>query len=171
MLVVSNTSPLRYLVEVEAVHVLPKLYSHVMTTPLVMAELCQGHFPDVVRRWAEHPPAWLQIESATLLRFQDRLDDGEASAVSLACERRASLVLIDERPGRKAARSAGIEPRGTLGILARAGADGHLDFAAALHALTTRTKFRSTPDLIADAKRQYEILCRDLLGESHGETI
>ncbi|MGA2233718.1 MAG: DUF3368 domain-containing protein [Tepidisphaeraceae bacterium] len=167
MLVVSNTSPLRYLVEVEAVHVLPKLYSKVMTTPLVVAELCQGHFPDVVRHWAEHPPAWLHIEAPIQLCFQDRLDDGEASAVSLALERQASLVLSDERAGRNAARSAGIEPRGTLGVLARAGAVGHLDFAAALQVLTTHTKFRSTSDVIEDAKRQYAMLCRDLRGESH----
>src|ERR1700722_17900021 len=89
ILVVSNTSPLRYLVEVDAIHVLPKLYDQVMTTHHVMAELCQGHFPDIVRQWAEYPPAWLQIESPLTMRFTDRLDDGEASAVSLACERKA----------------------------------------------------------------------------------
>jgi len=33
MAVVSNTSPLRYLVEVDAIEVLPKLYDQVMTTP------------------------------------------------------------------------------------------------------------------------------------------
>ena len=154
MLVVSNTSPLRYLVEVDAVHALPKIYDQVLTTPQVMAELCLGHFPEIVRIWAEHPPAWLQIESPAATRFLDQLDEGEASAVSLACERRASLILIDELPGRDVARSAGIEPRGTLGIIARAGALGHLDFNVVLHALITRTRFRYTPDIIEDAKWQ-----------------
>jgi len=107
MLVVSNTSPLRYLVEVKAIHVLPKLYDQLMTTPQVTAELRLGHFPDVVRRWAEQPPAWLQIESPSTLRYLDQLDDGEASAVSLACERHASLILIDERAGREVSRNVG----------------------------------------------------------------
>ena len=39
MLVVSDTSPLRYLIEVGAVEVLPRLYSSVLTTPQVMQEL------------------------------------------------------------------------------------------------------------------------------------
>jgi len=131
-----------------------------------MAELCQGHFPEAVRKWAEHPPLWLQIESPAAIRFLDRLDDGEASALSLACERHASLILIDERPGRHAAYSVEIEPRGTLGVLTRAAADSHLYFEAALNILTTRTRFRHTPDLIENARQQYEILYRDLRNRS-----
>jgi predicted nucleic acid-binding protein len=157
MLVVSNTSPLRYLVEVEAVDVLPKLFDQLITTPQVMGELRLGHFPEVVRKWAEHPPAWLQIERPGNLRFTEQLDDGEASAVSLACERRASLILIDERAGREVSRSAGLAPRGTLGVIIQAAIAEHLDFEDTLNSLTSHTRFRHTAEVIQAAKRHYEM--------------
>lgn len=162
MLVVSNTSPLRYLVEVLAVNVLPKLYSQVYTTPQVISELQLGHFPEPVRQWAQNPPAWLQVQAPITLRFLDRLDDGEASALSLACDLHASVILMDERAGRDVARSLGLEPRGTLGVIARAGACGHLDFETTIRMLTTQTRFRHTPELIEDARRQYEATRREL---------
>ncbi len=162
MLVVSNTSPLRYLVEVRAVDVLPKLYAPVYTTPQVISELQLGHFPETVRQWADNPPNWLHIQAPTTLRFLDRLDDGEASALSLACDLHASVILMDERTGREVARSLGLEPRGTLGVIARAGACGHLDFEATLLTLTTQTRFRFTSELIENARRQYEATCHEL---------
>jgi predicted nucleic acid-binding protein len=86
----------------------------------------------------------------------------------LACERQANLILIDERAGRDTARGVGIEPRGTLGILIWAGASGHLDFETAIRDLITRTRFRFTPDVIDNARRQYEALRRDLHNRSNG---
>src|ERR1700733_8442226 len=98
MLVISDTGPLRYLVELNAIDILQDLYGRtgVMTTPQVMSELRLSHFPAAVQRWGTFPPAWLQIESPKTIEFLDRLDVGEASAISLAEERRADLVLIDE---------------------------------------------------------------------------
>ncbi|MBI4581924.1 MAG: DUF3368 domain-containing protein, partial [Planctomycetes bacterium] len=97
MIIVSDTGPLRYLVEVDAIHALPQLYGEVLTTPQILRELRLEHFPDVVRLWAQRPPDWLKVEAPIDLAFLDRLDDGEASALSLARERCADLVLIDER--------------------------------------------------------------------------
>lgn len=45
MIVVSNTSPLRYLLEIDAIAALPQLFGEVWTVPSVMAELQQPHFP------------------------------------------------------------------------------------------------------------------------------
>lgn len=160
MLVVSNTSPMRYLIEINASDVLPRIYSPVYTTPQVLDELRLGHFPDPVRKWALHPASWLQVRSPRQLQFTDILDDGEASAISLACELHASVVLIDERLGRELARSVGLEPRGTLGVIAQAAALGYLDFEAAVKALTTQTRFRHTSILIDSAREHYEALRR-----------
>ncbi|MGD0769819.1 MAG: hypothetical protein ABSB42_16670 [Tepidisphaeraceae bacterium] len=62
MIVVADTGPLRYLVEVGAIDVLPHLYGIVLTPPIVLQELRLSHFPLVVRGWAEHPPEWLRVE-------------------------------------------------------------------------------------------------------------
>jgi predicted nucleic acid-binding protein len=45
------------------------------------------------------------------------LDRGEAEVLTLAVEREARLVVIDERKGRRYARHLGLPLTGTLGIL------------------------------------------------------
>lgn len=45
------------------------------------------------------------------------LDSGEASVLSQAMERKISVVCIDESPARKAAKSMGLAPIGTLGVM------------------------------------------------------
>jgi len=156
MIIVSDTGPLRYLIEVAAIEALPQLYGNVLTTPQVLAELRLGHFPEKVQRWAAQPPVWLEIAQPRTLAFLDRLDDGEASALSLARERTADLVLIDERAGTELARSIGLHSLGTLAVLQEAGYEGYIDFPAALRTLTTQTQFRHTAALIARVTADYQ---------------
>ena len=161
MIIVSDTSPLRYLVEVEAVEALPLLYGTVLTTPQVLAELRLGHFPEKVRQWAEHAPGWLGVDQPRSISYLDRLDEGEASALSLARERAADLVLIDERAATEVARSMGLRSMGTLAVLQESGYEGYVDFHAALRKLTTNTQFRHTPALIAQVTADYERRLRE----------
>ena len=57
MIVVSDTSPLNYLVLIERVHVLPTLFGRVVAPVAVIAELGHPATPTVVRAWAADPPA------------------------------------------------------------------------------------------------------------------
>jgi predicted nucleic acid-binding protein len=132
-----------------------------MTTPLVMTELQLAHFPDLVKRWAQSPPAWLMIH-APAINLELDLDEGEASAISLASERHADRVLIDERKAASLATAHGLTVTGTLGVLAYAAALGRLDFDAAIQTLTQQTRFRWTPEVIADAQRQFELLSEEV---------
>ncbi len=50
MIVVSDTSPLNYLVLVDAVYVLPEPYGEVIVPPAVREELHHPRTPDAVRR-------------------------------------------------------------------------------------------------------------------------
>lgn len=162
MLVISDTGPLRYLIEIDAVDVLPVLYGaqNLLTTPEVIGELCLPHFPVRVRNWAASPPTWLKIESPLSIDFLDRLDSGEASALSLARERSAELVLIDERDGTTVARGIGLETYGTLGVIALAGARRKLDFEKTLDALAN-TRFRKTSKDLDRVRELYADLQRD----------
>lgn len=62
MIVVSNTSPLNYLVLISAVDLLPQLFGSIFIPPAVQDELSDPETPDSVRKWSTHPPAWLHVE-------------------------------------------------------------------------------------------------------------
>jgi hypothetical protein len=96
------------------IDVLPRLYGSIFTTSAVVEELRLPHFPATVQQWAQGPPSWLMIEQPQRVDFLDQLDAGEASAISLAVERHADAVLIDERNGTMVARSNGLSTIGTL---------------------------------------------------------
>ena len=56
MIVVSDTSPLNYLILVDAVHVLPRLFTHVYTAAEVVREMGHDRAPAVVRDGLNSPP-------------------------------------------------------------------------------------------------------------------
>src|SRR5437764_730017 len=75
IVVVSDTSPLRYLILVEQVEVLPRLFDHVLVLPAILLEMCQARTPGPLRAWAASPPAWLTVRepSSLLPQTLDRL--------------------------------------------------------------------------------------------------
>ena len=59
------------------------------------------------------------------------LDLAERAAITLALSIHASLILIDERKGTRAAISKGLEATGTLGVLSLAARRGMITLADA----------------------------------------
>jgi hypothetical protein len=96
--VVSDTTPLHYLVLIGQVSVLEKLYGQVIVPPAVLQELGHPSAPPAISAWAKSPPAWLTVQSPALIppRF-DNLDFGERQALALAKEIRADFVLLDDK--------------------------------------------------------------------------
>ena len=131
-LIVSDTSPLNYLVLIGAVDLLPKLVSGVLIPPAVAAELADHRTPTAVRQWLSTSPPWLQIIAPLSIDSSLNLDRGEAEAISLAIERGIRAILIDERKGFRAAKSKGLEPLGLLAILEVSARRGLIDFEAAI---------------------------------------
>ena len=80
-------------------------------------------------------------------KLQQR-DAGEREAITLALTTSATLVLLDERNGRRAARERGLAVSGTLGVLDLATRRGFVSMSDALERLQ-RTNFRASPRLIA----------------------
>lgn len=107
MIVVADASPLHYLVLIEQVALLPALYGQVIIPHEVREELQHQKTPETVRVWIRHPPSWLDIHPShpegdlELLR----LGRGERQVILLAQAISANVLLIDERNGRRAARS------------------------------------------------------------------
>jgi predicted nucleic acid-binding protein len=153
--IVADTTPLNYLVLIEAVDVLPRLYGRVLLPPSVLAELSDLHAPGQVRTWAMQPRDWLRV--VPLLTPADsslmHLDAGERDAIALAAEQQASLLLMDERDGAAAARARNLRVIGTLAVLDIAAARGWIDLSAMFSRLH-QTTFRSPQRLMATMLEQ-----------------
>lgn len=137
MLVVSDSSPLNFIIRLRCEHVLPTLFQRVLIPPMVRDELSRHSTPQAVRDFVANPPPWLEVRTPTAIENIPKLDPGEVAAISLAQETHADAVLIDDGDGRKAAAQRGLTPIGLLGILERAGERKLIDFekvAAALPA-------------------------------------
>ncbi len=146
MIVVSDTSPFNYLLLLEAVEVLPRLYGSVIMPEAVRQEMLHPGAPEVVRVWAAQLPSWIIIRRPQVL-LPLALDSGERAAISLAMEAGAGLVLMDERKGRQEAQARNLKTIGTLGILVNAAGAGLLDLADALAKLQ-QTDFYVSEKLI-----------------------
>ena len=150
--VISDTSPIRYLVLISQVELLRALYREVLLPEAVADELSQPKTPDAVREWISHRPAWLKVMPLTArpgsLSLPD-LDAGERDAILLAMDMKADLVLMDEREGVEAARGLGLSVTGTLGVLDRAAELGLIELAPVIARLR-QTNFRINPALLDD---------------------
>jgi len=151
VIVVSDTSPLNYLVLIDAIEILPKLFLEVHAPTQVMVELNRRRTPEAVRQWALTPPEWLHVSTPlTTLASSIDLDLGEAQAISLANELGAKAILIDERKGRRVAEQQGLDVVGTLTVLEFAAERNLLQLRPALDSLR-QTTFYITDDYIAAA--------------------
>jgi predicted nucleic acid-binding protein len=149
VIVVADTSPLRYLILIEHVHVLPALYGHVVVSPAVIAELNRERTPDLVKTWLSNMPEWLHVQSPmqTLTSPRTVLGAGELEAIALAAELSADALLMDDRDGRQEANRLGIPVLGTLRVLVDASEHGLAHLATAFDRLRG-TNFRANESLL-----------------------
>ena len=151
MIIVADTSPINYLILIDAIHVLPELYQKIVIPNAVFEELQNEETPEKVREWIKDVPEWFVVEQVTILLDAElfELDRGEREAIALAEEINANAIIIDERAGREEAKKRGIFVVGTLGILNSATEKELLDLPDALNQLQ-QTSFRASEKLISD---------------------
>lgn len=146
--VVADTGPLNYLLLIDHIDVLPRLFDSVYIPEAVRDELADAGAPTIVRNWIIAPPSWLIVTPTPAFgALSSKLDAGEQGAIALALELKAALLLMDDRAGVMAALAQGLEVVGTLGLLDRAASAGLIDLRVALSRLTA-TNFRVRPHLI-----------------------
>jgi predicted nucleic acid-binding protein len=150
LLVVADTSPVRYLVQIGLIELLARLFEEIKLPSIVAEELRHPSAPAAVRAWIEDLPEWVKVLTAPESDdpILGKLDPGERAAIALGLSLKADLTLIDERKGTAAALTKGFEVTGTLGVLDLAATRGLVNLRDALDRLT-RTNFRYRPELIA----------------------
>jgi predicted nucleic acid-binding protein len=61
MIVVSDTSPLNYLILIELQDILPKLFDRILRPAAVHHQLKSADAPDPIKRFLVEPPGWLEV--------------------------------------------------------------------------------------------------------------
>ncbi len=105
MIVIADTSPINYLIRIDEIAVLPKIYGRVIVPPSVRDELRNAGAPESVRLWISKPPTWLEVRAPSRMPdsalLEADLDLGERDAMLLAQELGEDELIIDDMRGRE----------------------------------------------------------------------
>lgn len=149
-IVISDTSPINYLVLIGEISLLPQLYGKVVIPDTVLSELRDPGSPVPVASWAMSLPTWIEVVlvpgpgHAAL-----SLDAGELAAITYAeAAETDTLLLMDDAAGRSEASRLGLRTTGTLGVIRVAAQKGLVDLDAALDNLS-KTNFYLPARLVA----------------------
>ncbi|MCC6281629.1 MAG: DUF3368 domain-containing protein [Saprospiraceae bacterium] len=139
-IIISDTTCLILLSKLGVLDLLRSLFSTVTITP------------EVGREFGEELPDWILVESVTnqqqLSVLRLIVDEGEASAIALGLEKPNSLLIMDERKGRKLAQDLGIQTIGTLAILLEGKKAGFIASLRPLIDQIDQSNFRVSQDLL-----------------------
>lgn len=138
-IVIADSSCLIALLNIGEIDILPKLYDNIFITPEVESEFGL-ELPD----WIVVKPV---IENQRLEYLKSILDLGEATSIALASDTSESLLVIDEKKGRRIATELGIAILGTVGVLIRAHESGLIDSLDSVAARLEAVGFRLSTDV------------------------
>ena len=150
MIVVSDNSVLSCLSEIGELDLLRRLYGKVTITETIRKEAIHSNAPEALRLLLLKMPDWISVvpDASSYLEETGALDAGEASAITLAWQfRDSSLLILDEKRGRKVATALGLQITGTAGLLTDAAAAGLVDFEDVFLRLS-KTAFRLSAQVV-----------------------
>jgi predicted nucleic acid-binding protein len=108
-IVVTDASCFITLEKIDGLQLLNALYKQVITTPEIAAE------------YGKRLPDWVDVKAVLdrelLYTYAETVDIGEASAMALAVEIHADLLIIDDAEGRRFAKKLELNITGTVGVI------------------------------------------------------
>lgn len=144
--IISDTSCLIILTNINELELLHKLYGKITTTF------------DIATEYGEPLPEWVEIvnpldkQKQQLLELQ--IDKGESSAIALALETPGSTIILDDNKARKIADQFEITYTGTIGVLVKAKIKGIIPSIKPIIAKIKQTNFRLSPEIELYALKQ-----------------
>ncbi len=139
--VVSNSTPLIALSQVNRLDIIKELFGSIIIPDAVFIEVAvdkkgrAGKDEVSIAKWIRT----MKVSNPLAADFLSvNLDPGEAEAITLSKEIKANLLLIDDKDGRKAAKSVDIPITGTVGVLLRYYEGKKEDFKLALDELIAK---------------------------------
>ncbi|MEQ9288136.1 MAG: DUF3368 domain-containing protein [Cyclobacteriaceae bacterium] len=145
-IVISDTSCFIVLGKINQLGLLQKLYGRILTTN------------EIAEEFGEQLPEWVDVLSLKDKSKQQLLelyvDRGESSAMALAIELEADLIILDDHKARVVARKLDLNVTGTLGVLISAKKQGFFKSIKPFLRDLKKTNFRITEDLEKEALKQ-----------------
>lgn len=139
--VVSNSTPLIALSQISRLNIIKELFGTIIIPDAVFIEVAAdkkgraGKDEVSIAKWIRT----MKVSNPLAADFLSvNLDPGEAEAITLSKEITADLLLIDDKDGRKAAKSVDIPITGTVGLLLRYYKGKKEDFKLALDELIAK---------------------------------
>jgi len=152
--VISNTSPLQYLYQLDLLDLLPALYGEVLVPTGVVSEIAAGATRGVSLPHLGDLP-WLhvcEVGTPALLSLIPDLGAGEREVLALALEKTGALVILDDSQARRLAERLELALTGTLGLLLKAKQIGRIDrirpYIARLESLNFRLDDRTRLNIL-----------------------
>jgi len=128
MRVISNTSPLIALAKLNKLNLLEQVFGKVLIPQLVYKELERGCFSQEVAHFKSACDSFIEVVNVQNHQiFKRSLDLGECEVLSLALERQADIVLIDDRKAFNEAKELGFKTISTLTFLRVAQTKGFIE--------------------------------------------
>jgi len=141
--VISDTSCFIAFDRIRQLEILRLTFSSVITTPSVQEEFGKTLPSWVILRDARNQTKKIELEAI--------LDKGEASAIALALEIKNSVLIIDEKKGRKLAQHMDLEVIGSLKVLLIAKQKGIINTIYPLLQELEKHNFRFSKALVEQA--------------------
>ncbi len=143
MIVVSDTSCITNLIQINQLDLLSKLYTTIIITPIVKQELQKFHGLTETNFSSLGLLMQIPVNTAAVNKLMQDLDAGESESIILAEEINADFLLVDERQATKIAKQRGLTTIGILGIILPAKQKNHISLVKpVLDDLKTKTTFR-----------------------------
>jgi predicted nucleic acid-binding protein len=153
---VADAGPIIHLGQVDRLGVL-QVFRSILVTSEVLHEIGNRSSLPKNAKIVESSPTIRDL--AAVLSAEHGLGLGESSAIALCRHQSIRLLLTDDLEAREVGSAYGLEPHGTLGLVARAHRQGLLDKREAIGViddLRSRSSLYLTGDLAQWARRQIE---------------
>jgi len=127
LIIIADSSPLISLAIIDMLELLEYYFDEVYVPYAVYKEVSvyDKPFSEKLKQYLENKV--LTVENIHMVSIlNERIDLGEAEAITLAFEKKADLILLDDSKARKTARRNDLSVIGTLGLLLEAKKEGKI---------------------------------------------
>ena len=148
MLIVSDTSCITNLIQINQFNLLRAIYTQVIITPVVKKELQQFHLLSDTDIEELNLVIQTPVNTVAVNQLMLQLDAGESESIVLAEELNADFLLVDERKATKIANDRGLTTIGILGVILLAKQQNHIESVKlSLDDLRLKTTFHFSDSL------------------------